>query len=101
MFISRHMTEPFHDSTYLDCVGECQACSRSSQGILHGHSKDAHSKDEDGAIEITVEGQPQVQTVGAVLCLVVQVGHEGSALNKVLVVVEGVDDLQPIQDLGD
>ena len=30
----------------------------------------------------------------------VQVCHEGSALDKVLIVVKGVDDLQTIQDLG-
>jgi hypothetical protein len=86
--------------TYLNGVGEGQTDGSWAQDLPHDNSEDAHSQHQDSTVQVTVEGQPQVEGLSVEQGAVVLVNLVGGGGDEVLVLAEGSHNWQALQGLS-
>jgi hypothetical protein len=87
-------------STHLNGVGEGQADRGSTQLGPHHHTEDADTQHQDGTVQVTVEGQPQVEGLSVEQGTVVLVNLVGGGGDEVFVLAEGSHNGQALQGLS-
>ena len=87
-------------ASHLDGVGEGQAHCSGAELHAHDDGEDAHRQHQDGAVQVAVEGEPQVEALAVEQGAVVLVNLGGGGGDKVLVLAKCGDDGQALQGLG-